>query len=127
MYSQFWVKPALLFAIHLHIAAAGGHKSIVELLLANDADINNHDTKNRNALQIEVAGGHNSMVQLLRRISGANFSSAATTVAVDICLGCSLTEIVANQRVTPMYDEWDIIDYQLQGLHQKIPGKIDHL
>lgn len=51
----------------LHVAAAGGNAEVVELLLANGADIEAKDTLGRNALSRSVEAGLIDMVRLLLR------------------------------------------------------------
>jgi cytohesin len=49
----------------LHIAASQGHKGIVKLLLANDADVNAGARYNRTAAEFAMNGGHTQIVELL--------------------------------------------------------------
>jgi ankyrin repeat protein len=51
----------------LHLAAAGGHLSVVELLLHNNADPNARDGAGRTALAAAEAAGHAGVAELLRR------------------------------------------------------------
>ncbi len=54
----------------LHLAAAGGHASTVELLLHNNADPNSVDAGGRTPLAAAEAAGHGAIVELLRRGGG---------------------------------------------------------
>ena len=54
----------------LHLAAAGGHASTVELLLHNNADPNVRDVAGRTPLATADAAGHTAVVELLRRGGG---------------------------------------------------------
>ncbi|KAK7485830.1 hypothetical protein BaRGS_00022930, partial [Batillaria attramentaria] len=49
----------------LRLAAAGGHKECVELLLSNEADVNVCDVKGQSALYVAVKNGHFSCAELL--------------------------------------------------------------
>ncbi|OCL05707.1 hypothetical protein AOQ84DRAFT_344403, partial [Glonium stellatum] len=46
-------------------AAEGGHKAVVQLLLAHNAKANSKDQYKRTPLSYAAAGGHEAVVQLL--------------------------------------------------------------
>lgn len=54
----------------LHLAAAGGYASTVELLLHNNADPNVRDAAGRTPLAAAEAAGHGAVAELLRRGGG---------------------------------------------------------
>ncbi len=54
----------------LHLAAAGGYASTVELLLHNNADPNVRDAAGRTPLATAEAAGHAAVVEMLRRGGG---------------------------------------------------------
>ena len=54
----------------LHLAAAGGHASTVELLLHNNADPSARDTAGRTPLGLAEAAGHADVAALLRAGGG---------------------------------------------------------
>jgi len=46
------------------------HKDVVELLLANKADVNAKDNSGKTPLHIAVSKGHKDVVELLRQHGG---------------------------------------------------------
>lgn len=51
----------------LHIAALHGHKEIVELLLANGANVNVKDSEGRTPFDEAIRRGHEDVFELLRK------------------------------------------------------------
>jgi ankyrin repeat protein len=49
----------------LHRAAQRGHETIVQLLLANGADVTAKDLSGRTALSVAAEEGHKTILQLL--------------------------------------------------------------
>ena len=54
----------------LHWAASYGHKNVVELLLANKAEVNAKDNHGQTPLHVAAAEGHKDVVELLRQHGG---------------------------------------------------------
>jgi ankyrin repeat protein len=54
----------------LHIAAGFGRKDVVELLLANKADVNARDTNNLTPMQWAAPSGHKDVADLPRQHGG---------------------------------------------------------
>jgi ankyrin repeat protein len=50
----------------LHLAAGRGHRDVVELLLANNADVNAKANNGATPLDFAGGGGHKDVVELLR-------------------------------------------------------------
>jgi len=57
-------------ATPLYCAAAAGHKAMVELLLANKADIGDEDEDCWTPLHVAAAKDHKDVVELLRKHGG---------------------------------------------------------
>ena len=50
----------------MHYAASVGHKDVVELLIAKDADVNAKNRKGKTPLSLANEKGHKEIVELLR-------------------------------------------------------------
>ena len=51
----------------LHLAAANGRTAVVELLLANNADVGARDWHGATALQLAAKNGHSDILRLLKQ------------------------------------------------------------
>jgi ankyrin repeat protein len=51
----------------LHWMSLSGHQGIVELLLAQGADMTAKDNDGKTPLDLATQGGHNDVVELLRK------------------------------------------------------------